>query len=114
MLDPIPLLTSPLKGEERTLMRFRPNPPITFPPLQGEGEGGDGVHHIGCSTLPTESKPATPASYALPAHDGLRPLPLTDNVRRSSHARAPIRSSTIAAAPSPPAVAHRRCSETRL
>jgi hypothetical protein len=32
---PIPLLTSPLKGEERG----------DFPPLQGEGQGGGGVKY---------------------------------------------------------------------
>ena len=33
---PIPLLTSPLKGEERS----------DFPPLQGEGQGGGGVKYV--------------------------------------------------------------------
>ena len=32
--DPIPLPTSPLKGEEFFFV---------FPPLQGEGQGGDGI-----------------------------------------------------------------------
>jgi len=33
---PIPLLTSPLKGEESA----------NFPPLQGEGKGGGGVNQV--------------------------------------------------------------------
>jgi hypothetical protein len=33
---PIPFLPSPLKGEEQN----------DFPPLQGEGKGGGGVHQM--------------------------------------------------------------------
>ena len=36
-MRPIPLLTSPLKGEESREARD------DFPPLQGEGKGGGGV-----------------------------------------------------------------------
>jgi len=35
--SPIPLLTSPLKGEESRVARD------DFPPFQGEGQGGGGV-----------------------------------------------------------------------
>jgi hypothetical protein len=34
--SPIPLLTSPLKGEEDN----------AFPPLQGEGKGGGGINQM--------------------------------------------------------------------
>ena len=41
---PIPLLTSPLKGEEHNV----------FPPLQGEGKGGGGVNEMSIQLWPHE------------------------------------------------------------
>ncbi len=44
--NPIPLLTSPLKGEEHNDHPSKGEEDNDFPPLQGEGKGGGGVNQM--------------------------------------------------------------------